>query len=116
MFRAVVHFNETDLEEIRVNSIRRTIFVSEEKRVVSDPQETCRESNASVEQPDTIERFFRNEIVVPSWTILSLWQFYPNVSHDYNREEESIILKLNEMADKQTRRYFCSAAYAGNTR
>lgn len=112
MFRAVVHFNETDLEEIRVNSIRRTIFVSEEKRVVSDPQETCRESNASVE----IKRFFRNEIVVPSWTNLSLWQFYPNVSQDYNREEESIILKLNEMADKQTRRYFCSAAYAGNTR
>lgn len=116
MLRAVVRFNETDLKEMRVNSIRRTIFASAEKRVASDPQETCYESDASVEQPDAIKRFLRNEIAVPSSTILNLWQFHPNASHDYNREEESIILKLKETTDKQTRRYFCSAAYAGNTR
>lgn len=56
MFRAVLRFNETDLKEIRDNSVRRTIFVSEEEHVVSDPRETRYESNASVEQADTIER------------------------------------------------------------
>lgn len=72
MLRAVVRFNETDLKEMRVNSIRRTIFASAENRVASDPQETCYESDASVEQPDAIKRFLRNEIAVPSSTILNL--------------------------------------------
>lgn len=56
MFPAVLHFNETDLKEIRDNSIRRTIFVSEEKHVVSLIREKLATRLTQTSSNDTIER------------------------------------------------------------